>query len=209
MSLRSWLRKAPQPTSLRIVDVDGNVRDIMVTPGRNCWKNAEQAILGARAVNVEALDPTMKIIRSQAVEYEDDPDDPSPASPDAYATKEQAAIDKALAKDRREMAGIIDRYGDRLCEAFTAGAAASNNSHETLVGLVETLTMNLSAAITNVHNISAAYARLLQDGGKEEKDPNDDALAAVIGGALERFAGGGSKPPSSSTTNGANGKKKP
>lgn len=201
MSLRAWLRRAPQPTSVRITDVDGAVRDIVVTPGRNCWKNVEQAVTGARAVNVEALDPTMKIIRSQALQYEDD--DASSTSSTSEQAKTDAAVTKAVEKDRRELAGILDRYGDRLNEAFKEGAASSNNSHDTLVGLVETLTAHLSAAITNLHTISVAYSRTLQE-SKDDKDPNDDAMAAVLAGAAKRWmsSGGASDAPAPSKKNG-------
>lgn len=207
MSIRSWLRKAPQPTALRIVDVDDVTRDIAVTPGRNCWKNAEASILGARAKVVEALNATGTILRTLPIEYEDDPDDVTTSGDDKAAARTASEVDKALAKDRRELGGVLDRYGDRLVEAFKEGAAASNNSHETLVGLVDTLTGHLALAITNLHTISAQYAKKVQE-QSSERDPNDDALAGLIAAGLERFSAGQNGGPSTTTrqTNGASSK---
>ena len=183
-SLKRWLRKNPQPTSLRIVDADDNARTIALKPGRNCWKDAEASVFAARAVTVEALDDKGNILRATDLEREGDDGEPA-------ETAVEMRTDKAIQKDRRELAAVLDRYGDRLNEAFNNGAMAANTSHETLVGLVETLTAHLSQAIVNLHAISVQYAKTVQEQAGAGGDANEELLKAVLGGAAAKMMGGG------------------
>jgi len=108
---------------------------------------------------------------------------------------------------QREQALMLDRYGDRLNEAFDRGAAAASVSQENLVNMVESLMQHWTMAITNLHNVSINLANALQ--GQESPDAGSmtpQLLAQVIGMAAAKAMGPASP---SSPPNGAEKGKKP
>lgn len=152
--LRSFLRRAPKPVKLRIRTSEDEERIIELGATRRRWHAAEEAVKTAGAVSVECLAADGTILRAQRLR---DPDDDEAAEDDKNRYEE-----KLLAKDRREMAAMLDRYGARMGDAFRAGAEAASVSQEHLVALVETLTANLSVAIVNVHNMASNIAGIIQ-----------------------------------------------
>ena len=183
--LRSWLRQVPQPHEVRIRDADDEERTIALSENlRNRWKQAEQAILGAKARHVECLDAKGKILRALELESDDDePDDPAAAP----------------ALGSRAFAQVLDRYGDRMNEAFARGAEAAAQSQDNLVALVEVLTGHLSMAITNLHNVSVNLATVLS--AKEDGENPNGALAGnlvtqLLGAAAMNAAKQAAAPPS-------------
>jgi len=197
-SLRNWLKRQPEPDSLRIRTQDDEERPIKLEPGRYRWRSAEEAILNARAVVVECLSSSGEVLRSRKLEYEGD----------VEITDEQAtekAIAKAVHAKSAEMAHVLDRFGDRLNQAFDRGAAAANTGQENLVSLVEVLTSHLSLAITNLHNVSVNLANMVQQAaGGEEPDRNGQMLSQLMTAVAAKALapGGEAKPPAA-----PNGKK--
>jgi hypothetical protein len=187
MSLRSWLRRNPQPAEIRVINEDDEEKVIKLSSdARNRWKGAEEAIYSARARSVQCLDADGAILRAMPIttDAEGNEVDDSEVLAKRY--------EKELKGERRELGLVLDRYGDRLNEAFERGAAAANVSQDNLVQLVQILTQNLSMAITNIHNLSLQYGQLLQqndgDGGSSSR--NDELIRTVLGGAVQRAMGG-------------------
>jgi hypothetical protein len=185
MSLRSWLRRQPQPSEVRIVNEDDEEKVIKLSSdARNRWKGAEEAIYSARARTVQCIDAEGAIIRAMKLETDAEGNELDDA--DVMAKR----YEKELKGERRELALVIDRYGDRLNEAFERGAQAANVSQDNLVQLVTILTNQLGLAITNVHNLSLQYAQVLQNQGDDGGGRSDELLRTVIGGAVSRAMGG-------------------
>lgn len=188
-ALEQWIRKKPAPASLRIRTSDDETNLIEINPrSTQKWKMAVESIRAARAIAVECLDEKGRIIRARELEDEGADADPNEAA--------QRQRDRAASSERKELASVLDRYGDRLNEAFERGADAAGKSHEALVALVGTLTQNLNTAIVNLHTISTNFAKTLTDAaGVESHNPNDQLMAQVIAGAFARgnAAGGGKK----------------
>ncbi len=172
--LRSWLRRAPKPARLRIKTADGEERFIDLGEGRTKWHTLEETMRTAGATAVECLDAKGAILRAQRLTDEElearDTED--------ARDKEQG---KAVARAHAELANVLDRYGARMNESFLAGATAASQSQDKLVDLVETLTSHLSVAITNMHNVAANLATIVQTNA-ETVASLQQALAVAGGG---------------------------
>jgi hypothetical protein len=183
-ALRTWLRRNPQPASIRFRDVDDEVRTLKLSENVRCrFKDAEDALVAAQAVSVEALDGHGAVLRAIILEVEDngvvDEDE-----------REEKRADKIIAKERRELAAVLDHYGHRLNEAYVRGSEATARGQEQLVSLVDILTSHLTAAITNMHATSARLAKVLGDeGGAAADDKNSEMVAQVLGAAAMKFLG--------------------
>lgn len=191
-SLISWLRKNPQPHSLAVRTEDDELKPVKLLPGnaRNKWKSAEETIHAMRAVSVECLDKDGEVIRAWKLREIDGPNELAAEDPDDKRMR-------LALKDRDQAtAQMLDRYGDRLNEAFERGAAAANTGQDSLVALVETLTGHLSLAITNLHNVSVNLANfIVKAGGGEDiqqgNPANDAAMAQLLAGMATRFLSNG------------------
>jgi hypothetical protein len=192
--IRTWCRKTPQPAKLRLITADDEVTDVRLTAdARNRWKTAEETILNTPGVvSVQAIDADGNILRTlplaELVEDEDgavggvalaDPDE-----------RDENRFAKQRTKDAAAMALMLDRYGHRLNEAFERGADAAAVSQENLVRLVETLSVHLSNAITNLHKVAVMYANQVQ--GDEPEDKNGALVAQVVGAAAAQMMTGAS-----------------
>ena len=153
--LRNFLRKVPKPRRIRVRTAEDEEKTIELA-GRRQWAMAEEAVRTAQAVSLELLDEKGNILRAPRLRDDEDID------AETEADAKQRYEDKLLTKDRRDQAAMLDRYGARLSEAFTAGAAAASSGQDKLVQLVEVLTENLTSAIVNVHNMSVNLATIIQ-----------------------------------------------
>jgi len=199
-TLRSWLRRNPQPHTLRVVLEDGEERTIRLSEdARNRWKAAEEAVQVLAATSVQCIAADGSILRVQQLRDEDDA---------GGAVGAADPTEKAVAKSTRDMAGVLDRFGHQLNEAFERGAAAANMGQENLVDLIHLLTQQHSMAITNLHNVSVNLANLIvKMGGGEATAPADDngpMMEKFLMAAATRAISGGGK---SEETPKANGKK--
>jgi hypothetical protein len=192
--LRSWLRRAPKPARLRIKTSDDEERIIELGAGRTKWHACEETVRTSGAVSVQALDRDDKILRACRLSEED-------LEADDDEDKAQKRDERAVGKERRELAGVLDAYGKRMNDSFLAGAEAAGRSQENLVALVEVLTQHLSLAITNLHNVSVNLANVVQQAAGDE-NPN----AGLLGQVLALAAGGGQAAAAAAA---ANGKRKP
>lgn len=182
--LRSWLRKTPRPTRVRVHTEDGEERIIeLPSDTRQRWKIVEESVLASRASSVECLDEKGAVLRAQRIEQDDDG---SPA--DAY-DKQRKADERSASRVRAEMAQFAEAYGKQLNCAFDRGASAANTGQENLVGLVEVLTTHLSLAITNLHNVSVNLANMVTEGAGDDGNPNSKLLEQVVGAAAMRAVG--------------------
>src|SRR5271170_1822852 len=133
---------------------DDAERIIELGPGRTRWMTCEETVRSSGAVSVECLDKDSNIIRAARLTDGDDDDDD--AGEDAREKREA----KAITRERRELAGVLDAYGNRMNQSFREGASAASVSQDKLVDLVEVLTAHLSMAITNLHNVSVNLANV-------------------------------------------------
>jgi hypothetical protein len=189
MSLRSWLRKQPQPDRIRIRTVDDEERIIELSEdARGKWKAAEESILAANAITVELLGPTGKdgqprILRAQRLEYDDDDDGPSTQE------REEKLANKIVATERRELAGVLDSYGKRLTEAYKAGSEASLGATDQLTALVATLTEQTTGFILNISNLAKTVGELLQESGDGPKKSSDGVMDKLASVAMMKMIG--------------------
>ena len=216
-NLRAWLRAQPQPTQLRIRKEDGAelIVELSATAARNKWKNAEEAVRASRAIAVECLDKKGNILRARELEVADDDDEAetAPGGKNDPYKGERERLRKALTDQQREFASVLDRYGDRLNEAFERGSNASAASHDALVGLVSSLTDHFSHSISNMHtmsvNLANAIAQMGQLQGGEGGSDNGAMLGNLIALALGRQVPmQGAPPPAAGATPPPNGGKK-
>lgn len=179
--LRSWLRRAPKPSSLRIHTGDGEERIIDLGSKRFRWNDCEQTVRASGATNIEALDKDGKILRAVKLTDEEVGSDSDEEARGKYD-------DKLLTRQAQAQAAMLDRYGARMSEAFLAGAKAASSSQEKLVELVEVLTAHLGVAITNLHNVSVNLANAMQ---ANVEGQGGDANGAMLAGLLTKVLGGG------------------
>lgn len=184
-ALRTWLRRNPKPARIRVRMEDGEERYIELPAGqRHRWQTVETSVLTSGAEVVECLDAKGVIIRAQKIEdTEEVRGDHERDRLREDLTKETRSREEVVARERRELGIVLDRYGDRLNEAFQRGAEAAGVSQENLVNLVEALTAHLSMAITNLHNVSVNLANIVQSqaGDGEGNATNNELLGKVLG----------------------------
>lgn len=159
-NLRRWLGQKPVPAKLRLHKENGETQVMPVgtsTRGKRHWQKLEETLEAIGPVKIEALTETDELLRAIDIEPDEDGD-----GGEAKARYE----DRLLTKDRREQAAMLDAYGKRLADAFDAGSRAASVSQDHLVGLVETLTENLSVAIVNVHNLSVNVSNIMQENAR-------------------------------------------
>jgi hypothetical protein len=195
-TLRSWLRRNPQPHSLRVVLEDGEERNIRLSDdSRNRWKAAEEAVQVLAAVSVQCIAADGAVLRVQQLREDEDPE--GTAEPEH----------KAVAKSTRELAGVLDRFGHQLNEAFERGANAANMGQENLVELIHLMTQQHAMAISNLHNVSVNLANMMIKFGGGEPPAVDENQAGIerlmVAAATRAMMGGPEDKPKPS----ANGKK--
>lgn len=80
MNLRSWIKKPPQPVSLRVHLVDGSKDELVIDQKDNRrWARAAESLEAMSILKVDALDPKGKILRTTLVDNEDAPEVDAPA----------------------------------------------------------------------------------------------------------------------------------
>lgn len=190
VSLYRWLKYAPFASSLRYTTDDGDERTYKVEgKNRNRWKHAQDHLENVEAVNVEALDDDGNVLRSFKMP------EPDKRAGDVEETDVTSRVEKIVGRERREMAAMLDRYGDRLNEAFERGVAAASANQDRLVDLTDNLTAQLCNAITNLHNVSAMYVEARMAEGGTPTSKADELIGTVLGGAARQFMGGGIPQP--------------
>jgi hypothetical protein len=210
VSLQTWMKRAPRPVKLRVKKHDGDSETIDVKGAgggkRTQWAKLEQTIaLIDGATSVDCLGADGTILRSLPLTTDDDDDD------EDREERRERASDKAVAKDRRELAAILDAQGRAIERAYAAGSEAASRSNEALTNMVTTLTDNLAIAITNIHNLSANYANALQAQGRPESEEGNAGIMQLAGLLAPLVMGQGQQQTTPPKANGApstaNGKK--
>jgi hypothetical protein len=192
--LRIFLRQAPQPVRLRARKGDEEQDIALADQVRHRWRIAEEALTSWGAESVECLDAKGAITRSYTLVDVDE----------GSRERERSSLAENRAGELKGMASMLDRYGDRMCEAFDRGAAAAGTSQENLVALVEVLTAHLSHAITNLHNVSVNLANVIS--GKDVDEGTVPQSQAALQGLLMQVAGrmvAGAPPAQAAPPNGA------
>jgi len=185
IDLRSWLRRLPKPHSLRIRTRDEEERLIPLNvETKTKWNELENTIRAAGATSLEALDKAGHIIRAMRL---------SEQEAEAGSDEESRARydEKVMARDRRELAAILDAQGRRIEAAYTAGSEAAGKSADKLLDLVETLTQHLTLAITNLHTVSTNLANVVSAAATGEPAAEGDTnngLLQLLAGMLQARA---------------------
>ena len=190
---RIFLRQVPQPVRVRARKGDEEQDIALADQVRHRWRIAEEACTSWGAETVECLDAKGAITRSFTLID----------SEDAGRDRERSAMADTRGAELKGMASMLDRYGDRMNEAFSRGAEAAGTSQENLVALVEVLTAHLSHAITNLHNVSVNLANVIS--GKDVDEGTMPQSQAALQGLLMNIAGRmvAGSPPASAPPNGA------
>jgi len=212
-SIRAWLRRSPQPASLLIETEEGDEKRIRISDdARNRWKSAVESVHAAGAVKVQALDEEGTILRAIRLESEEAQEDPHEAM-----QRQADEYEKRLSKERRDNAMMLDRYGDRLNEAFERGSQSAGQGLEELKDCVRILTENFVTAITNIHNLAVNLANTTIAAAEaaaaahSDENPNDGMVSQVIAAGVTKALGmplpGATPPPKK--PNGSGGIKAP
>lgn len=204
-NLKSWLRRTPQPHSLRYTTSDDEERELQLSSNaRNRWKDAADALEEMGAMRVEALDKDGKVLRVGVLREEDDRATADPAA--------KAEVQKS--KDTAALALVLDSQGKRICEAFEKGAEAASRGQDNLVDVVQILTVQWTSTMQAVHTLSMQLAKALRAAGGSEEAGDDlqGPMQQMMGMAMMRMMGMGGLPGADTTqqpppkTNGAKGK---
>lgn len=123
MNLKSWLRRVPQPHSLRLDDK----KVLRISEGKNKWRDILDAVALEQPVKVEALDTDGNVIRvTQLADPEDKQDEAGAAKPKselaelgaliagAYksgAEQHAAAFQLAFAENTKLVQVLAERLG--------------------------------------------------------------------------------------------------
>jgi hypothetical protein len=187
------LRRAPKPARIRYKTADDEERILELTGGRTVWHKTEETLKLAGAVSLECLDKNGALLRATRLVDDDDDDD---------GDDKPASNEKAVAKDRRELAAILDSQGRAIERAYAAGASASAASLASLVETVQTLTDHYAATLTSLHNLSINYANALQANGAPSSDDAPNPMLMQIAGMLAPMLMG-AQPAAPEKSNGA------
>jgi hypothetical protein len=202
--LRTWLRRSPKPSKLRIKTTEGEERIVTLGPGRTKWEALEETVRTADAASVECLDESGNILRAQRLTEEE-----RDAEDDDDGRGKHAL--KSLRGERAELANVLDRYGAGMKDAFRAGSEAASMGQAQLVEIVTNLAEHLTIAITNVHTLSSNISTLIQAHADREAKlqaalaaagSGDVDNAQLLQGFLGMMMGGGPRPPQTTPTNG-------
>lgn len=182
-NLRSWLRRNPQPHSVRYTTSDDEERELQLsTSARNKWKDAAEALEEVGAVRVECIASDGKVLRVTTLAGDED-DDTGAAKGD----------DKRSAREMAGLATVLDAHGKRMNEAFEKGSEAASRGQDNLVDVVQILTHQWTATMAAVHQLSMQLGKVLraQSGADEEHDELAGPLQQVLGMAAMRMMNGG------------------
>jgi hypothetical protein len=180
-NIKSWLRRSPQPASIRIVS-GGESRQIAIPHADpRKWAIVEETINAADPEVVEALDAGGAIIRGlERKPAEDDEDETG-------ETASEAKADLAIARRAVAKASMLDKYGQRLNEAYEKGAHAGAQGSEQVVTLCSMLMQHFSNLMTSFHETNLKVAELVQElaetKGEKESSPAEQ-LIGQIGAAV-------------------------
>jgi len=184
-SLSRWLKKAPQPRTLRYTTADDEERSLSIGSSPRRWKEAEAALLDVNAVRVEALDEQGNVLRVEVLR-------PDLAGEDG---DKPAAVEVARAKETAALALVLDAQGKRITDAFREGADAASRGQDNLVQVVNILTGQWSATMNAVHTLSMQLAKALRaNGGDEDDDGMSTQMQQLIGIAAMKMMGGNGAP---------------
>lgn len=189
-----WLCRTPQPVRLRCIREDAEPSVVEISgSGRKRWSEAEESVLAERAERVQALDKEDRILRTYSM-------------PPEVADKN--ALDKApsgSAADYKGQAAVVRAIAETHNEAFERGAQAASQSSDALIALVETLVVNLNAAIVNNHNMAVALGNVLtgKDVDEGATSQSSQAMERLIVALGARYLSGGAQAAQPPQPNGA------
>jgi len=193
-NLKSWLRRQPQPASIRYTTSDDEERTLELSGNaRNRWSEAAEALESANAVRIEALSKDGSVLRITKREEEDNGE-----VHDAIERQE-----KNRAKETASLALVLDAQGRRISEAFNAGADAASRGQDNLVQVVNILTAQWSATMQSLHNVSMNLAKLARGAGVEEDDDGmGQQMQQLLGIAAMKMMGMNGAPTDTPPPNG-------
>jgi len=172
-SLSRWLKKAPQPTSIRYTTDEDEERVLAVTgTANNRWRAAADDLESLKARRVECLDKEGSVLRVTLLGTDPEMGD---------AAERQS---KAAAKENASLSLVLDAQGRRISEAYMAGAEAASRGQDNLVQVVNILTTQWSATMQSLHNVSMNLAKLARQAGQDEGQDED-----TMGPAIQQMLG--------------------
>jgi hypothetical protein len=201
ISIRTWLRRMPQPTKLRLTLADGAIKTVAIDmKSSRKWSDAEENILRLHPVLVEAMNAKGEIHRTTPIEQ-------APAEPEEDAEGGEVEDDETKAeKLARTKYGVRATRDLQLAKiiagAFKEGAQLNNEANSIatnkLFDLVTVMSQRLNGlevAYQTAMGQIGAYRASVAEGGEpgamEQVLPL--LLARAFGGALPAA-------PSSGTT---------
>lgn len=170
VNLRSWLRRNPQPASVR---VDG--RSIPMGTGARRWADVEATILAVGGSSLEALDASGQLLRATQLDGECADTSATPGQPRASApvsTLDQGAL--------------LGQFAQLLSAAYQQGASATRESY----ALAFTENTNLVKLLANrLGSLEVAWQRAMTQTAQLQAEvaqgsSSDDSVLSLLGPAL-------------------------
>lgn len=183
MNIRYWLQKTPRPSAILADD-----KRIEVPNNRRAFKDLEQTIKALDPDKLSALDAKGDVIRSIALESEDND---KPASP--------------------EMSDV-QLFAKLIAEAYEKGSKTNQPVIDSAMQFVERQGVRLQKAEAELDRLRAhihkQHLQIAELSGQQQPAGDDSIMSAMLAGALQSGVlqqppGSGVVSPIKSTTSGA------
>lgn len=178
MRVRGFLRKEPQPVTVRVTVAGGEKHLVKVDvsdPRR--WARAEETVeaMGARAL--ECLDAKGNVLRAVNIEVEEE--------------KIEVAKEEREAGEADPMLLGLGKLAAHLNAAHNAGAERHENAYKMAFELLSDLTKQCVASMLQMSkSLERANKRLAEVDGAEAVDPADAVPQQMIMLAMQKMMGG-------------------
>ncbi len=184
--LRVWLRRSPQPVTVRVDTPQGEKNlSCEVGSNRDRWARLEETIVRMKATRVEALDRKGQVLRFVELAHEEEERDAEVPTRNSEPQR--------MGRYERELATTARLIG----QAYKDGAAAVTGQHEQVFAKLLAIVESQAASITNFHNaVTLLHENRLRLAMQDEEDrarrdaEREDEPNGGLESLLPMFAGG-------------------
>jgi len=189
MNIRSWLRRDPQPTTIRVQSATDGTKTLALVDGGRKWSDAERNVLALDPVRIEALNKDGEVLRahdfgSAGADEKEERDESLTLSGEVGENK-QLVLMARLLHEAHESGSA--RHEAAWASTRQAYEVAFTKFYEMVVMLVQRLTSAENAQqkqIASIVELQVALARAEAQGGG-----NDEMIKTLVQAAAPGLAG--------------------